>query len=112
MNKLLAVSLLVVCTLAAKNHQETIPAGSAIYIDSSNGFDIFITAAFQAKHVPLRIVSSPDKADYILNGDVFHIREFMATSNAARTGRTSEAAVKLTSKSGEIVWAYAVTKGY
>ncbi len=87
------------------------PAGSSIYVDSNNGFDIFIQAAFQAKHLNVRLVSSADKADYVLDSSLFHSQEFLATQKAAGTYRTSEAAFKLTSKSGDVVWAYAVTKG-
>jgi len=89
----------------------TIRAGSSIFVDSNNGFDTFILAAIQEKHVLLHIVSSPAQADYILDSSLFHTGEFVATTKYASTGRTSEAAFKLTSKSGEIVWAYAVTKG-
>jgi hypothetical protein len=87
------------------------PAGSSIYVDSNNGFDIFIQAAFQAKHLNVRLVSSADKADYVLDSSLFHSQEFLATQKTAGTYRISEAAFKLTSKSGDIVWAYAVTKG-
>jgi hypothetical protein len=89
----------------------TIPAGSAIFVNSNNGFDNFILAAIQSKQVKLHLVSSADKADYVLDSDLFHTGEFVATPKYASTGVVSEAAFKLTSKSGEIVWAYAVTKG-
>jgi maleate cis-trans isomerase len=68
-------------------------------------------AAFQAKDVPLRIVSSPDKADYTLDSTIFHMQEAIVVKSAAMAGHASEAAMKLTDKSGEVVWAYAVTKG-
>jgi len=89
----------------------TIPRGSAIYIDTDNGFDMFLMAAFQAKHVSLKLVSTPEKADYTLDSVVFHNGAFVATRSIAMSGHTSEAAVKLTSKDGDIVWAYAVGKG-
>ena len=89
----------------------TVPPDSKIFVDSNNGFDTFLLAALQEKKVRLQLVSTADKADYILEGDVFHTNEFVATRTVASTGRTSEAAVKLTSKAGDIVWAYAVSKG-
>ena len=125
---------------ASPSQQGTIRPGSAVYVDSDNGFDIFIMAAFQAKHVPLRVVSSPDKADYTLHCEVFRVFSAVVATKATTTtrasevgepppssrdasgsaetksvatagGRTSEVAVKLISKSGDLVWAYAVTKG-
>jgi hypothetical protein len=88
-----------------------IPAGSKIYVDTNNGFDLFILAAFQVKHVNAQLVSAAEKADYVLDSSLFHSHEFAATEKAAGSYRVSEAAFKLTSKSGEIVWAYAATKG-
>ncbi len=112
----LAIVVVILLTLAspsiAATHKGvTIPAGSSLFVDSNNGFDTFILAAFQNKRVPLKLVSSADKADYILDSSLFHTGEIVATPKYATTGRTSEAAFKLTSKSGDIVWAYAVTKG-
>lgn len=104
-------SLLVLALMCLAGGKTTIPAGSKIYVDSNNGFDLFIVAAFQAKHVNAQLVSSSEKADYILDSSLFHSHELAATEKVAGTYRVSEAAFKLTSKSGEIVWAYAATKG-
>jgi hypothetical protein len=106
---MIGLLLLVATGLAAD--KTTIPAGSRIYVDTNNGFDLFILAAFQAKHVKAQLVSSADKADYVLDSSLFHSQEVAATEKAAGTYRVSEAAFKLTSKSGEIIWAYAATKG-
>ena len=108
---LLTLPVLTVCAAHPKIGTPTIPPGSTIYIDTNNGFDMFLMAALQSKHVSLRLVSTADKADYILDSAVFHSSQFVATKSFAMSGRTSEAAVKLTSKAGEIVWAYAVGKG-
>jgi hypothetical protein len=89
----------------------TIPPGSTLFIDCNNGFDTFILAALQNKQVQLKLVSSAEKADYVMDSSLFHTAEVVATPKYATTGRTSEAAFKITSKSGDIVWAYAVTKG-
>jgi hypothetical protein len=91
--------------------QGTIPPGSAIFVDTNNGFDTFILAAIQNKKVNLHLVSSRESADYILDSSLFHDAVAIATPNYAKSGRTSEAAFKLTAKSGDIVWAYAVSKG-
>jgi hypothetical protein len=106
---MILLSVLAVPCLGAERN--SIPAGSKIYVDSNNGFDIFILAAFQAKRVSAQLVSSSDKADYILDSSLFHSHEAVATEKASGTYRISEAAFKLTSKSGDIVWAYAATKG-
>lgn len=105
------LAALAVTCLSARHPQPKIPPGSKVYVDSNSGFDMFILAAFRAKEVPLQFVSSSDKADYILDSSLFHSQEFAATRQAAGTYRISEAAFKLTSKAGEIVWAYAATKG-
>jgi hypothetical protein len=106
---MIVLSVLALSCLGAERN--TIPDGSKIYVDSNNGFDIFILAAFQAKHLNIQLVSSPDKADYVLDSSLFHSHEIATTEKAAGTYRVSEAAFKLTSKTGEIVWAYAATKG-
>ena len=92
-------------------HKRKIPADSKVYVDTNNGFDIFIVAALEAKHVPLKVVPTRDTADYVLDSSLFHDAGFIATTKAAGTYRISEAAFKLTSKSGDVVWAYAATKG-
>lgn len=106
---LLALALAFV--FAGKKQTISIPAGSNIFVDTNNGFDTFILAALQNKSVNLHLVSSRDKADYILDSSLFHNAEAIATPDLAKAGRTSEAAFKLTNKSGEIIWAYAVSKG-
>jgi len=106
-----ATLLLLGCIAVSAYGQQSIPAGSSVFVDTNNGFDIFILAALQNKHVPLVLVSSRDKADYVLDSALFHSQEFAATQKIAGTYRVSESAFKLTTKSGEIIWAYAATKG-
>jgi hypothetical protein len=109
-----AILLLAASSVLAHKRPSTyvfIPAGSTVFVDTNNGFDIFILAALQDKGVPLQLVSSAEKAEYVLDSSLFHTSEFVATGRFASTGRTSEAAFKLTRRSGEVVWAYAVTKG-
>jgi hypothetical protein len=77
---------------ATKRTVGTIAPQSRIYVDSNNGFEIFIQAAFQAKRLPLQLVSTAEKADYILDSSLFHTSEFTGTTKAATTYRTSEAA--------------------
>ena len=104
----IALLALGLCCSAAE-HKATVPSGSAIYVDSSSGFDKFLSAALQARHVPLRIVSVPEQADYALDSAVFAVAgEVRRRSTSMATSKAE--AVKLTSKSGEVVWRYTVTK--
>jgi hypothetical protein len=112
-----AVVLICGSLVMARDHRTvtTIPANSAIFIDSNNGFDIFIAAALQSKGVPLRLVASIDRADYVMDSSLFHYEVSAAVETRklgiATSGLTSSAAFKLTSRAGDIVWAYEVTKG-
>lgn len=112
-NRLHGMALLLMCSALAWASGETplIPKDSTIFVDSNNGFEIFIQAAFQAKHVRVKLVTSRNDADYVLDSSLFHSQEFAATEKVAGTYRTSEAAFKLTSKAGDVIWAYAATKG-
>ena len=88
-----------------------IPADSKIYIDTNNGFDIFILAAFQAKGVRLKLTSKRDAADFIMDSSLFHDTGFIASGKTAGTYRISEAAFELKNKDGDIVWGCAASKG-
>ncbi len=104
----IALLTLTISCLAA--HQPAIPPGSAIFVDSQNGFDKLLDAAFQSQHVPLRVVSSPDKADYTFDGAVMPVFDVVQTRSGRTVGDTSAEAVKLTSKSGEVIWRHAVSQ--
>jgi hypothetical protein len=82
----------------------------AIYVDTNNGFDVFILAAFRAKHVPVKLVNSAASADCVLDSWLFHSEGSVAAAKFTATTGLSEAAFSLTSRSGEIVWAYSATK--
>jgi hypothetical protein len=96
---------------ADKTVDGKIPSDSKIYVNANNGFDIFLSAAFQSKGVRLQLTPSPDKADYILDSSLFRSREWLETQRIG-SHPVEEAAFKLISRSGDTVWAYAVTKGY
>jgi hypothetical protein len=94
---------------SASQDQATIPSGSAIYVDSSNGLDKSLSAAFQARHLSLRVVPSPEQADYTLDGTVFAVWGG-GRGRSGRGAKSKSEAMKLTSKSGEIVWRYTVAQ--
>jgi hypothetical protein len=105
----IVIALLVssLCCSAAE-HKETIPSGSAIYVDPGTGFDTLLSAAFQARHVALRVVTLPEQAAYSLDSAVFPVAGESRRKSASM--KTSKAeAVSLKSKSGEIVWRLTVT---
>jgi hypothetical protein len=113
---IVVLTVVLACSAATHRDRQTIPAGSipagsTIYVDTNNGFDIFILAAFQEKRVPLKLASSRENADYILDSSLFHDSGLIATEKVASTYHISEAAFKLTGKSGDVIWAYAATKG-
>jgi hypothetical protein len=109
---ILLFSLCVLPLNAAKRTDPPtgIEPNSRIFVDSDNNFDVFLLAALQKKHVRLHLVSSAENADYVLGGGALHTRQFVATRSYAASGTDSQAAVKLTSRSGDIIWAYAVAK--
>jgi len=103
--------LLLTAAICFAGEPKPIANGSTLFVDTNNGFDLFILAAFQAKGVPMKLVSTREEADYVLDSSLFHDKGFAASGSTAGTYRISEAAFKLTSKSGQLIWAYAATKG-
>ena len=96
---------------SAADYQRTVPPGSAIYIDSGPGFAGFLQAAFQDRHVPLQIVSSADKADYVLHLD----RAQSTVDVEVEPEREAHFAIAeeyvwMSSRSGNVVWRYAFAK--
>jgi len=47
-----------------------------IYADAAHGFDFYLVAALQAKHVPLTVVTDRSMADYALEGTWDHVKSF------------------------------------
>jgi hypothetical protein len=105
---------------SAAHHQATIPAGSKVYVDSKDGLELdkLLIAAFQARHVPLQIVSSPENAEYTLHCAVTHwVDSVTDRSQAVARFNITELDVNLTSSrvdfppvnADDIVWKYFVT---
>ena len=72
--------------LFGAEHKVTIPSGSAIYVDSSSGLDRFLSEAFQARHVPLRVVSLPEQADYALDSTVLPVAAEVRRRSRSKKG--------------------------
>lgn len=104
--------LLVLCALPLAAQTPQVQYGKTVFVSTNNGFDVFIEAGFFNKHVPLKIVSSPRKADYVLDSVLFHSNQPLADVTERSPVARAESAVKLTDqKTGVVVWAYEVTKG-
>jgi len=106
----IALFTLAFCGFAA-DRPVAIPSGSTIYVDPAHGFDQLLAAAFQAKHVPLRVVTAPEKADYEFDSaiyPVFDVVEVRSGPFDSITGDTVRGAAKLSSKAGTVVWTHDV----
>jgi hypothetical protein len=111
---LFTTSVLLLCALsgAAFAGAPSLPQGSKIYIEATDGFDTYLTAALQKKKVPVTVVTDKMQADYELTGVSDHTKPGWA--KIAFTGSIhsdEQASVKLINlKTSEVVFAYAVNK--
>jgi hypothetical protein len=92
--------------------EKSVSPGSKIYIEAEDGFDTYLAAALEKKHVPLTIVAVKEKADYELSGVSDHQKAGWAKiALMGQIHSDDQASVKLVDlKSGEVVFAYAVNK--
>lgn len=95
----------------AGDYKPVVPAGAAVYVEPGTRLDKILAAAFESRHVPLRIVDSPQEADYTLSGIVVHSTDMVDSRTWGPTYFPSTyEPILLTSKSGEMVWKYVVSK--
>lgn len=89
-----------------------IEPGSTVYIERMNGFETYLLAAFQKKHVDLIPVASKDQARYVVTGTSEEKKAGWAKMLITGGIHSDDAAsVQMAdSKSGAIVFAYAVNK--
>ena len=94
--------------------QEKIPSGAHVYVAKMpNGFENYIIAGLQQKHVPVIVVTDYEKADFEISG-VSQSEEagwakmlFLGSDSSKET-----ASVKMVNlKNGNVVFAYSVHKG-
>ncbi len=109
---LLACAFTLPVCAAEAPAEKRIPAGSKIYIEAADGFDTYLSAALQKKHVPVSIVADKEKADYELSGVSDHVKAGWAKIVfAGQIHSDEQASVKLVDlKTSEVVFAYAVNK--
>lgn len=105
----------LVCSIfsfSALAQEKTVPPGAKIYIEAPDGFDTYLAAALEKKHVPVTVVTTKESADYELSG--VSDQQKPGWAKVALMGQIhsdDQASVKLVNlKNGEVVFAYAVNK--
>jgi hypothetical protein len=87
-------------------------AGSKIFVEGDQGFDVFLSAALNKKNVPVSVVADKSQADFILEASSQSEKSGWArTIFLGQTGSNEEASIRLINvKTTEVVFAYAVNK--
>lgn len=108
----LLIASAVLLAAVAACAQSRIVSGSKVYIEPMNGFENYLTAAFQKKKVPLVVVADKAMADYIVTGNAEHQKagwaKIVFTGNIHSDEQASISMVSV--KTEEVVFAYAVNK--
>lgn len=108
----LLIASAVLLAAVAAFAQSPIVSGSKVYIEPMNGFENYLTAAFQKKKVPLVVVADKSMADYIVTGNAEHQKagwaKIVFTGNIHSDEQASISMVS--AKTEEVVFAYAVNK--
>jgi hypothetical protein len=89
-----------------------ITPNARLFIEPNEGFDTFLVAALDRKHVPLAVVADESQAEYVVQSANDSQKAGWARVIAlGQTGSNEEASVRIVRvASGEVVWAYAVHK--
>lgn len=90
-----------------------VPVRAKVFITAPDGFDVFLTAAFAKKGVPLIVVADKEKADYEIQATAETEKAGWAKILLTRSARSKEnASLRLVDlKTGEVVFAYAYNMG-
>lgn len=88
-----------------------IMASSKVFIEPMDGFEAYMSAAIIKKQVPLTIVDSKEKADYVITG-TSHVQPagWAKTIFVSPASHANASVSVKDSKTGEVVFAYAVDK--
>lgn len=85
--------------------------GSKVYIEASNGFENYLTAALHKKHVLVRVVMDKAEADYVIKVSAESEKAGWAKTIFVNPHSEEQASISVIDRaSGEVVWAYAVNK--
>jgi acyl CoA:acetate/3-ketoacid CoA transferase len=112
------LSILLLLMLAAigglaQDVAKAIPAGSKVFISPmKDEFEKDLVTAFEAKKVPLEVVTEKEKADFEISGTSESKKAGAAKILIMGSWHSSEqASITITNlKTGEAVWAYSVNK--
>jgi hypothetical protein len=106
------VPLALIACFPAMAGEQTIPAGSKVFIAPMGGYEAYIRAALLKKNVPITVVDQREAADYELSGAAESQKASTAKKIIMLDWRSKEqASIKLTDmKSSEVVFAYSVHK--
>lgn len=69
MNRVL-VFFALMFSVAAIAQSPRIKSGSTVYIQPMGGYETYLAAAIEKKHVPLIVVAEKDKAEYIIRSTI------------------------------------------
>jgi len=106
----------------AKGDPHTIPAGSSVFIESADGFDIYLSKAIETKKIPLVVVGEKGKADFVIAttasqgqrtavGDAIGSVNDVWHGKAVKSSTVDEAAMKVVNaQTGVIVFTYEAKK--
>jgi hypothetical protein len=100
------------CAAFSGQSQNSIPAGSKVYVAPMNGFETYLKAAMEKKKVPVEVVEDKAQADFEISG--------AAESQKASTAKkvimlnwhsNEEASIRVVNlKTKEVAFAYSVDK--
>ena len=87
--------------------------GAKVYLEPMGGFETYLAAAIEKKHVPVKIISDQSQAEFIISGVSESQKAGWAKILFTRSTASAEEAsiVVKDVASGEVVFAYAVNKG-
>src|SRR5436190_22645506 len=90
-------------TIQAETPKKTIPEGSKVYIESPDGFDIYMTKAIEKKQIPLTVVADKEKAEFVISvtsaqGQRTNLAQEIGASGRHNPNSVDEAAMKVVNR--------------
>jgi hypothetical protein len=111
---LLTTALLLSAPLLAQppTQHPHVLSGSHVFIEPMDGFEVYLSAAIIEKRVPVTVVDSREKADYVISGNSHLDKASWAKMLILKSGATGASAsiIVKDAKTGDMVYAYAVDK--
>lgn len=110
------LAALLCCALsafAAKPTASGLPAGTKVYVEPMNGFEVYFMSAIAMKHVPLTITLDKSQAEYAFTGSAESQKAGWAKILLAHDARsTEEFSIVLSNiASGNVIWTCSAIKG-